>query len=98
LHTYQAFTATFEALEAPFFQREIVLQVPGCTLLRENAKITPEEFVAEEGLHRSKRNRVIGNKGNKFDKAICASNLPDPHEEPAAPNESICRGPLNCHL
>ncbi len=47
LHTYQTFAATFEAFEAPFFQRETVLKVPGCTLLRENAKITPEEFVAE---------------------------------------------------
>jgi hypothetical protein len=48
LHTYQTFATLFEAYEAPFFQRETVLQVPGCTLLRENAKITPEEFVAEE--------------------------------------------------
>jgi hypothetical protein len=42
LSMYQTFAATFEACEAPFFQRETVLQVPGCTLLRENAKITPE--------------------------------------------------------
>jgi hypothetical protein len=46
LHTYQ-----FEACEAPFIQRETVLQVPGCTLLRDYAKITPEEFVAEEDFH-----------------------------------------------
>ena len=49
--TYQTFAATFEACEAPFFQRETVLQVPGCPLLRENAEITPEEFVAEEDFY-----------------------------------------------
>jgi hypothetical protein len=39
LCTYQTFATTFEAYEAPFFQRETVLQVPGRTLLRENAEI-----------------------------------------------------------
>jgi hypothetical protein len=51
LHRYQTFGATFEACEAPFFQRETIPQVPGCMLLRENAKITPEEFMAEEGFY-----------------------------------------------
>jgi hypothetical protein len=51
LCTYQTFAATFEACEVPFFQRETVLQVPGRTLLRENAEITLEEFVAEEDFH-----------------------------------------------
>jgi hypothetical protein len=36
LRRYQTFALTFEACEAPFFQRETVLQVPGCMLLREN--------------------------------------------------------------
>jgi hypothetical protein len=45
----------FEAREAPFFQRETVFQVPGRTLLRENAEITPEEFVAEENFHHGNR-------------------------------------------
>jgi hypothetical protein len=52
---YRKFAATYEACEAPFFQRETVLKVPGCTLLRENAEITPEEFVAEEDFHRGNR-------------------------------------------
>jgi hypothetical protein len=94
LRTYQAFAATFEALEAPFLQRETVLQVPGCTLLREDAKITPEEFLAEEDLHHGKKNTVIDNKVNKDNKTIHMSNLPDPNEEPAAPDGSIHRGPL----
>jgi hypothetical protein len=54
-HTYWTFTASFEACEAPFVQRETVPQIPGCTLLRENAKITPKEFAAEEDFHRGNR-------------------------------------------
>jgi hypothetical protein len=56
--TYQTFAATFEACEAPFFQRETVLQVPGRVLLRENAEITPEEFVAKEDFHCGNRKRL----------------------------------------
>jgi hypothetical protein len=94
LRTYQTFAATFEACEAPFFQRETVLQVPGCTLLRENAKITPEEFVAEEDFHRGNRKWLIDSKVNKDDKTIHTSNIPDPPGKTAAPDKSICRGPL----
>ncbi len=88
------FTTTFEACEAPFFQRETVLQVPGQTLLRENAKITPEEFVAEEDLHCGNRKRLIVDKVNKDYKTIHTSNLPDPPDERAVPDESIRCGPL----
>ncbi len=49
---YQAFAGTFEAMEASFFQRETVLQIPGHRLLREDAEVTPEEFIAKEDLHR----------------------------------------------
>jgi hypothetical protein len=54
---YHAFAATFEAMEAPFFQRETFLQVPCCMLQKEDAKITPEEFVAEEDFHFGKRKK-----------------------------------------
>jgi hypothetical protein len=89
---YQTFAATFEAYEAPFFQRETVLQVPGRTLLRENTKIkiTPEEFVAEEDFHCGNRKRLI--------ETICTSNVPDPPDKTAAPDESICHGPLTFDL
>jgi hypothetical protein len=40
---YQTFATTFEACEASFFQRETVLQVPGCMPLREIGN----KFVAE---------------------------------------------------
>ncbi len=94
LRTYQTFAATIEACEAPFFQRETVLQVPGCTLLRENAEITPEEFVAEEDFHCGNRKRSIDNKVNKDDETICTSNVPDPPDKTATPDESIHHGPL----
>jgi hypothetical protein len=89
--TYQTFAAMFEACEAPFFQRETILQVPGRTLLRENAEITPEEFVAEKDFHRGNRKWLINDKVNKDDETICTSNVPG---KTAAPDESICRGPL----
>ncbi len=66
LRTYQTFAATFEACEAPYFQRETVLQVPGCTLLRENAEITPEEFVAEENFHCGNRKQLINTRSTKM--------------------------------
>jgi hypothetical protein len=89
LRTYQTFAAIFEACEAPFFQRETALQVP-----RENAKITPEEFVAEEDFHRGNRKQIIDNKVNKDDETICTSNVPDSPDKTVAPDKSICRGPL----
>ncbi len=94
LRGYQTFAATCEACEAPSFQRETVLQVPGCMLLRENAKITPKEFVAEEDFHRGNRKQLIDNKVNKDDKTIHTSNVPDPPDKTVAPDESICHGPL----
>ncbi len=94
LHTYQTFGTTFEACEAPFLKRETVLQVPGCKLLRENAKITPEKFVAEEDFHCGNRKRLIDHKVNEDDETICASNVPDPPDKTATPDESICHSPL----
>ncbi len=88
-HTYQTFATTFEACEATFFQRETVLQVPGCTLLRENAKITLEEFVAEEDFHRGNRKRLITNKVNEDDETIRTSNVPDPPDKMAAPDDHL---------
>jgi hypothetical protein len=93
LRTYQAFTITFEAMKAPFFQRETVLQVPGCMLLKEVAEITPEEFVAEEDFHCGNRKGFIDNKADKDNKTIHTSNIPDISDKEAAPDESIRHGP-----
>ena len=43
---YRAFATTFKAMEAQFYSRKQVLQVPGLRELRD-----PEEFVAEENVH-----------------------------------------------
>jgi hypothetical protein len=91
---YQTFAATFEACEAQFFQRETVLQVPGQTLLRENAEITLEEFVAEEYFHCGNRKRLIDDNVNEDDKTIHTTNVPDPPDKMATPDKSICPGPL----
>jgi hypothetical protein len=47
---YRAFAATFMALEAPFFRRKHVLQVPGsCDLV--GHPLSEEKFVAEENIN-----------------------------------------------
>jgi hypothetical protein len=86
--TYQAFAGTFEALEAPFFQRETVIQIPGRHLLREDAEITPEEFIAKEDLHRgaTKKKSLEVDKVDKDDNTVCTSNLPPPPEDPEEPD------------
>jgi hypothetical protein len=53
--TYRSFAATFETMEAPFFQRETTLQLPGPRFPREN--VIPEEFVAKEDLHQGEKNQ-----------------------------------------
>jgi hypothetical protein len=45
---YQAFAGTFEAMEASFFQRETVLQIPGHRLLRKDAEVTPVDEVDKD--------------------------------------------------
>jgi hypothetical protein len=44
---YCAFATTFEALEAPYYQKETVLQYPGRYLMDDESALVPEEFVAE---------------------------------------------------
>jgi hypothetical protein len=48
---YRAFVHTFQALEAPFFSREHVLQLPGRCWLDHNPPPDPAEFVAEENVN-----------------------------------------------
>jgi hypothetical protein len=93
LRLYQMFAATYEAMEAPFFQRETVLQVPGRSLLREDTKITPKKFVADEDFNCCNRERLIDNKINKNDDTICTSNVPDPSERMIPPTSLSAVGP-----
>ncbi len=53
-----------------------------------------KNFVAEEYFHRGNRNWLIDNKSNKDDETIRTSNVSDPPDKTAAPDESICCGPL----
>jgi hypothetical protein len=48
LTRYRAFAETFEAMEASFFQKEKVIQLPGRLNLMDN--IDPAEFMVEENV------------------------------------------------
>ncbi len=50
--SYHTFAATFEAIEAPYFRWEKVLEFSGRRDLMDN--IVPEKFVAEENLNYDK--------------------------------------------
>ena len=88
--TYRVFAATFEAMEAPFFRRETTLQLPRPRFPRES--VIPEEFVAEEDLHRSEKKSV--DTTNEDDDTVRTSNLPPPPVEENPSEGSIRRGPL----
>ena len=88
---YQAFDSMFEALEAPFFQRETVIQISGRRLLREDTEVTPEEFFAKENLHcgATRKQSSEVDKVDKDDDTVCTSNLPPPPEDTEEPDTSI---------
>jgi hypothetical protein len=88
--TYRAFAAPFKAMEAPFFQRETALQLPGQWFPREY--IIPEEFVAKEDLHQGKKKSI--NEVDKDDDTVHTSNLPPPPVEEDPSDESIQQGLL----
>jgi hypothetical protein len=88
--TYRTFVATFEAMEALFFRREATLQLTRSQLPREY--VIPEEFVAEEDLHRGEKNSV--NAATEDDDTVRTSNLPSPPVEEDPSDKSIQRGAL----
>ncbi len=45
-------------MEAPYFQREKVLEFPGRRDLMDNIELVPEEFVPEENLNYDKEGSV----------------------------------------
>ncbi len=51
---YCAFVHTFQALEAPFFSREHMLQMPGYRWLDRSAPPPPEDFVVEGNINYKK--------------------------------------------
>jgi hypothetical protein len=74
---YQAFAGMFEAMEASFFQKETVIQIPGHRLLREDAEVTPEEFIAKEELHHgaTRKKSIAVDEVDKDNDTVCTSNL-----------------------
>jgi hypothetical protein len=81
---YHAFATTFEAMEAPFFQWEKVLQFQGQGRAVNKPKLVPEEFVAEENVNYQKD--VSASEGaNADDWTVKTANLPLPplQEEPS---------------
>jgi hypothetical protein len=80
LHAYYAFATTFEAMEAPFFQRERVLQFPGHGHTVNKPELVPEEFVAEENINYWK-NMLASEGANADDRTAKTANLPLPQQE-----------------
>jgi len=92
LTRYSAFTATFEAMEASFFQREKVLQYPGCRDLLDD--IDPVEFIAEKNLNYKETETSEDEGVNEDDETIKTSNVPSPAAAEEPPYEALRSGPL----
>jgi hypothetical protein len=82
---YCAFVNTFQALEAPFFAREHVLQVPGHCWL-DGMPPPPKEFVAEENINHHNDTTVHEGDVCEDDKTLLMSNLPPPSKLAAHPD------------
>jgi hypothetical protein len=88
---YRAFSTTFEAMEAPFFQQERVLQFPGHGRTVDKPKLVPEEFVAEKNVNYWK-NMLASEGANADNRTVKMANLPVPQQE--EPSKVTQRGPL----
>jgi hypothetical protein len=82
---YHAFATTFEAFEAPYYQKETVMQYPHHNLMDDKPALAPEEFVAEENLNYKKQ---VDEGVDSDDDTVKTSNLPaPPNEEP--PSQAV---------
>ena len=89
---YRAFATTFEALEAPYYRKETVLQYPGCHLMDDEHVFAHEEFIIEENLNFEKE--VSVDEGVQSDnETVKTSNLPAPPDD-KLPSEAIRLEPL----
>ncbi len=80
---YCVLATTFEAMEAPFFQRERVLQFPGHGCTVDEPELVPEEFVVEESVHYWK-DVLASEEASADNRTVKTANLPLPpqQEEP----------------
>jgi hypothetical protein len=100
LRAYQAFALTFEALEAPYFCQEHVLQYPGRRPIATEGPFYPidllscEEFIAEENLLLDKQQKSVNEGVTEDNETVQTANLPPPpaHNEPHP--GVACRGAL----
>ncbi len=78
-------------MDAPFFQRERVLQFPQCGHTVDKPELVPEEFVAEENVNYWKD--VSASEGaNSDNRMVKMANLPSPQQE--KPSKATQQGPL----
>jgi hypothetical protein len=91
-YAYCAFATTFEAMEAPFFQREKVLQFQGQGRTVNKPKLVPEEFMVEENVNYPK-DASASEGANADDRTVKTANLllPPLQEEPSRVTQ---QGPL----
>jgi hypothetical protein len=89
---YRAFAATFEAMEAFFFQREKVLQFPGRRDLMDD--IDPAEFVVEENLNIKEKGMSEDEGVTEDNDTIKTLNVPSPAIAEEPPSKALRSGPL----
>jgi hypothetical protein len=84
---YRVFATTFEALEAPYYQKETVLQYPCHNLMDDEPVLVPEEFIAKENLN-YKKDMSVDEGVDSDNDTVKTSNLPTPpNDEP--PSQAI---------
>jgi hypothetical protein len=98
---YRAFASTFEALKAPFFCQEHVLQYPGQRPIATEGPFDPmdllsqEEFIAKENLNLKKQKRTLVNEGVTLDnETVQTSNLPSTPANNKPHPGTACQGTL----
>jgi hypothetical protein len=91
--TYHAFATTFEAMEAPQWERVLQFLGHGCTV--DEPKLVPEEFVAEENVNYWK-NMPASERANAVDRTVKTANLPLPQQQEQS--KVTQQGPLTFDL
>jgi hypothetical protein len=84
LQAYRAFALTFEALKAPYFRREHVLQYPGRRPIATEGPFNPmdllscAEFIAKENFLLDKQQKSVNEGVTEDNETVQTANLPPP--------------------